>query len=218
MSTNRYVVEWKESLPPEVSEELIELRDECYTHGIIGYDKKRYPKPYGNISKRLNNPSEYPVFLLTASGTSGKKLSTKDDFVKVNADPERYNIERKIFIARGPKRPSIEGYLHACIQDLDPMTDIIVHGHCPNSFENRAGINIPIIYAYSDDIQVVRQIRELRENDEAWKMGVFRFDENHPDGFFAWDNSFNSLMSKIFDYIITTSSREPFICPGPTGG
>lgn len=106
--------------------------------GVIGQDATRYGGyGYGNIScRRRRAPRE---FIITASQTGHQAELTVADYCLVQAA----DITANRIVARGPRPPSSEALTHAVLYQHDPAIRAVIHGHCPEIWQQAAALNIP---------------------------------------------------------------------------
>lgn len=112
--------------------------------GLVGREPGRYGgAAYGNVSARVG-----PVpagrgrraFLVTGTGTSGKRCVDLGDFALV----ERWWPEENRVRSRGPAAPSSESMSHGAAYDLGPWVRCVFHVHSPVLWRRAGELGLPV--------------------------------------------------------------------------
>ena len=131
-----------EALPGEVARPLLAWRSVLRRLDLIGRDPGRYGGlGYGNISRRMPGAAE--SFVITASQSSGIADAGERELVRVR----RFDLRRFRVEAEGTLPPSSETLTHAMIYTADPEVNWVLHGHCPEIWENARAAGVPAIGA-----------------------------------------------------------------------
>ena len=129
-------------LPDDWAEPLLAWRTVLRRLELIGQTGARYGGlGYGNISRRV--PGAEGGFLITASQTSGNADAGVEHLVWVR----RWNLARFQVEAEGALLPSSESLTHAMLYANDPQVNWVLHGHCPDIWQNAATAGLAAIDA-----------------------------------------------------------------------
>lgn len=129
-------------MPDDLAQPLLAWRKVLRRLELIGQTKARYGGlGYGNISRRV--PGAAGGFLITASQTSGIADAGVEHLVWVRRwDLGRFQVE-----AEGALPPSSESLTHAMLYANDPQVNWVLHGHCPDIWQNAAAVGLAAIDA-----------------------------------------------------------------------
>ncbi len=128
----------------EVVCRLVAWREILALTGLVGRDPERYGgAAYGNVSARVGRPSAgrgRRAFLVTGTGTSGKRRLGLSDFARV----DRWETEANRVRSRGPVRPSSESMSHGAAYDLGPWVRCVFHVHSPVLWRRAEALGLPV--------------------------------------------------------------------------
>ena len=132
----------RKALPGEVARPLLAWRSVMRRLDLIGRTPGRYGGlGYGNISRRV--PGEAESFIITASQTSGVADADERELVRIR----RFDLHRFRVEAEGMLPPSSETMTHMVGYTAGPEMDWVLHGHCPEIWENARAAGLPTIGA-----------------------------------------------------------------------
>ena len=129
-------------LPHDLAQPLLAWRAVLRRLRLIGQAAQRYGGlGYGNLSRRV--PGAARGFLITASQTSGLAEAGVEHLVWVRRwDLGRFRVE-----AEGALPPSSESLTHAMLYAADPQVSWVLHGHCPEIWQNAKAAGLAAIGA-----------------------------------------------------------------------
>ncbi|MCY3640271.1 MAG: class II aldolase/adducin family protein [Gammaproteobacteria bacterium] len=129
-------------LPDDLVQPLLAWRTVLRRLELIGQAGARYGGlGYGNVSRRV--PGAAGGFVITASQTSGIADAGIEHLVWVRHwDLGRFRVE-----AEGALPPSSETLTHAMLYAKDPQVNWVLHGHCPDIWQNAAAVGLAAIDA-----------------------------------------------------------------------
>ena len=169
-----------EALPGGVARPLLAWRSVMRRLDLIGRAPGRYGGlGYGNISRRV--PGQPESFIITASQTSGVADAGEGELVRIR----RFDLRRFRVEAEGALPPSSETMSHAMIYTADPEVNWVLHGHCPEIWENARAAGLPAISA---DIGygtpgMAEAVADLLRRDRSRPLVFVTL--GHEDGVFA---------------------------------
>ena len=138
---------------------------------------------YGNISRRV--PGAAQGFLITASQTGGLADAGFEHLVWVR----RWNLDRFRAEAEGALPPSSEALTHAMLYAADPEVNWVLHGHCPEIWQNAQAAGLAAVSAsvgYGSP-QMAEAVTDLLRANRARPLVFVTL--GHEDGVFACGGS-----------------------------
>jgi len=183
-----------------VIDELIDLRQKCYSLGLIGQDKNRYGGyGFGNVSMRLTAkfytyPELNNAFFITGTQTGGLGELTNEHIATiVSCNPETNTV-----ISLGPIKASSESLTHDAVYRCDPSINYIIHAHSPEIFKSQAELKIPFT---SKSVQygtpeMALEVKRLFLETNVKTKGIFVM-LGHEDGVFCFGNTKMTVLSKM---------------------
>ena len=171
-------------LPDDWAQPLLAWREVLCRLELIGQTGARYGGlGYGNVSRRA--PGAAGGFLITASQTSGIAEAGVEHLVWVRRwDLGRFQVE-----AEGALPPSSESLTHAMLYTNDPEVNWVLHGHCPDIWQNAAAAGLAAIDAdvgYGSP-QMAAAVAALLRTHRARPLVFVTL--GHEDGVFACGGS-----------------------------
>lgn len=169
---------------------LLAWREILVETGLVGQDAARYGGyAYGNVSARVGAPSSARrrrSFLITGSGTAGRRDAGLDDFCLVEA----YDPERNAVASRGPCLPSSESLTHGAVYDLGPHVRFVFHVHGPAIWRRARELRLPVTdpaAAYGTPA-MAREVERLWSTTALAEKGLFAMG-GHEDGVVVFGRS-----------------------------
>ncbi len=163
--------------------------------GVIGQCKKKYAGyGYGNISQRIAGNGEQ--FLISGTQTGHLETLTRNDYcIIVHADLQANRIT-----SRGPCRPSSEALTHAAVYQQDSAVSDIIHGHCPEIWQQTAVIGLPhsaesIPYGTPEMAEAVQRLLQAGDFRQS---GLFTM-LGHEDGVLAFAADMAGAARELID-------------------
>ena len=170
-------------LPGDLAQPLLAWRAVLRRLKLIGQGEARYGGlGYGNVSRRVPGA---PGFAITASQTSGLADAGAEHLVWVRRwDLGRFQVE-----AEGALPPSSESLTHAMLYAGDPQVNWVLHGHCPDIWQNAEAAGLAAIGAevgYGSP-QMAEAVAALLRANSARPLVFVTL--GHEDGVFACGGS-----------------------------
>lgn len=184
----------RETLDPrrygELACRLIAWREILAKTGLVGKDPELYGGfDYGNVSARVGPPGlprRRRAFLVSGTGTSGKRCVTLADFCVV----ERYDERLNRVESRGTTLPSSESMTHGAIYDLGPHIRFVFHTHSAVIWRRARALRLP---ATEPDVpygtpEMARAVTRLYRSTALAETQIFAM-AGHEDGIVAFGRS-----------------------------
>ena len=161
-------------------------RSVIYRLGLIGCDPERYGGlGFGNISSRPRGNSG-ACFIISGSQTGHLKELNADHYCAIEAVDLIGNTVR----SRGFCKPSSEALTHACVYQLAPQVQAVIHVHSPEIWNHAAELNLPRTDAGAayGTLAMVNAVKTIFDSEELNIEGTFSM-LGHEDGIVAFGRS-----------------------------
>ena len=171
-------------LPDCLTRPLLAWRAVLRRLELIGQKPERYGGlGYGNLSRRVPGAAER--FVISASQTSGIAEAGVEHLVCIRrCDLGRFQVE-----AEGALPPSSETLTHAMLYAADGEVNWVLHGHCPEIWQNAEPAGLAAICAevgYGSP-QMAEAVAALLHSNRTRPLAFVTL--GHEDGVFACGGS-----------------------------
>ncbi len=175
------------NIPNDVFETLNSTRKKLFEQNMIG--ELLNGIGFGNISVRLQKNR----FLISGSGTGGKRNLTLSDYAEV----ENFSLNENKIISIGEAPASSESLTHAALYIGNSEINAVIHIHKKDMFDNFKINNLnclpkDVLYGTVDLAKALNNCGKNNSNGIIATLG-------HEDGLYAWGvdlfDAYNILMN-----------------------
>lgn len=177
--------------------EIESYRKLCIKLAIIGQDGARYQGfGFGNISIRTFAGQ----FIISGTQTGGTAHLDATGYALV-AECQPHNNR---IVSFGQTKPSSEAMTHGQIYQLEPPVNAVIHGHCPDIWQNASNLNL----AQTDQdvpygtVEMSKEVARLFAQTNVSQDKIFSM-AGHEDGVV----SFGHNLREAFDIFSSTLAK-----------
>jgi ribulose-5-phosphate 4-epimerase/fuculose-1-phosphate aldolase len=177
--------------------------------GLVGKDPELYGGyAYGNVSGRVGpfpGARHERAFLVSGSGTSGKRRVTLDDFCLVT----RCDAASNCVTSSGPSLPSSESLTHGAIYDLAPHIRFVFHVHSPTIWRRAAELRLPTTAedAPYGSPEMAREVDRLYRSTSLSELGILAMG-GHEDGIVVFGRNAEQAGQAVLRFLARAYEAE----------
>lgn len=172
-------------------------RSVIYRVGLIGRDPERYGGlGFGNISIRSGIDN---IFIISGSQTGHLPQLSPDHYCIVEQADFIHNTIR----SSGACKPSSEALTHACVYQLAPQVQAVIHAHSPEIWRNTVELDLPHTcaeIAYGT-VAMARAVEALFNSGALASAGTFSM-LGHEDGVVSFGRSLEQAAWELIKYLV----------------